>query len=63
MDDVVLEASEGETRQYKSEKNHSYYIQAQEGRQVREEPDSFFLWGASMELPPWSAAVVPIEPW
>ncbi len=30
MDDVVLEASEGETRQYKSEKNHSYYIQAQE---------------------------------
>ena len=30
MDDVVLEASESETRQYKSEKNHSYYIQAQE---------------------------------
>ena len=30
MDDVVLEASESEIRSFKAEKNHSYYIQAQE---------------------------------
>lgn len=30
MDDVVLEASEFEVRRFKAEKNHSYYIQAQE---------------------------------
>ena len=30
MDDVVLEASESEVRSFKAEKNHSYYIQAQE---------------------------------
>ena len=30
MDDVVLEASEFEARSFKTEKNHSYYIQAQE---------------------------------
>ncbi len=30
MDDVVLEASETDARSFKAEKNHSYYIQAQE---------------------------------
>lgn len=30
MGDVVLEASEAETRSFKAEKNHGYYIQAQE---------------------------------
>lgn len=30
MDDVVLETSEAEARSFKAEKNHSYYIQAQE---------------------------------
>ena len=30
MDDVVLEASEPEARSFKTEKNHSYYIQTQE---------------------------------
>ena len=30
MDDVVLEATEAEYHQYKAEKNHHYYIQAQE---------------------------------
>ena len=35
MDDVVLEASEADARSFKAEKNHSYYIQAQEeGRAV-----------------------------
>lgn len=30
MDDVVLEASEADTRSFKAEQNHHYYIQAQE---------------------------------
>jgi len=30
MDDVVLEATEAEARNYKAEQNHHYYIQAQE---------------------------------
>lgn len=30
MDDIVLEVTEAEARQYKAEKNHHYYIQAQE---------------------------------
>lgn len=30
MDDVVLEANEAEARNYKTEQNHSYYIQTQE---------------------------------
>jgi len=30
MDDVVLETTEAEARKYKAEKNHHYYIQAQE---------------------------------
>lgn len=35
MGDVVLEASEDEVRSFKAEKNHGYYIQAQEdGRNV-----------------------------
>ena len=35
MDDVVLETSEVEARNYKTEQNHSYYIQIQEeGRSI-----------------------------
>lgn len=30
MDDVVLETTEAETRQYRTEQNHHYYLQAQE---------------------------------
>lgn len=31
MGDVVLEVTEAEARDYKAEKNHNYYIRAQEG--------------------------------
>lgn len=31
MGDVVLEVTEAETRDYKAEKNHNYYIRTQEG--------------------------------
>ena len=35
MDDVVLEASETEARSFRTEQNHSYYIQTQEAEIVR----------------------------